>query len=192
MSTRPAGGGIGAAGAFAGLLCMGAAPDPGVDYEVTPVVRNGALQHLRVEMLLRGDADGVTRLHLGDWGHEPNPWSKVTGFEALGAEVVQQSPAIRNLLHRPGARVTLRYRVMSAHAALPPPDKLDTLHRPLILPGLFGVYGETVFALPEGRETEPCPSAAFVEDLGAERTTAKARRCRRSTSSSASPAPCCS
>jgi hypothetical protein len=138
------------AAALGGLLCIGAAPDPSVDYQVTPIVRSGALQHLQVEMRLRGDADGVTRLYLGDWGHEPNPWSKVTGFEAVGAQVVQQTPPSETCTTDRGAPVTVRYRVMSAHAAMPPADKMMTLHRPLILPHLFAVFGETVFAIPGG------------------------------------------
>ena len=144
-----------AAAAACGLLSMGAAPDRSVGYRVTPVVEGGALRHLQVEMRFRGDADGVTRLELADWGREPNPWSKLGGFDAGTAEVVQDGPLFRVLRHRPGAALVVRYRVLSAHEALPPPEKLETLHRPVILPQFFGAYSDAVFATVEGRDKGP-------------------------------------
>ena len=147
---------VGAAAAVWGaVLCAGAAPDPSVAYLVTPAMADGALQHLEVEMRFQGDADGVTRLELADWGREPDPWSKVAGFEAGRADVVQDGPLFRVLRHRPGAFLTVRYRVTSAHRAFPAFNKLESLHRPLILPDGFAVYGEAVFATIEGRDAGP-------------------------------------
>lgn len=143
------------AAAVLGALCTGAAPHPTVDYTVTPVVERGALRRLAVEMRFTGDADGVTRLELSDWGRESNPWSKVAGFDAGRAEVVQDGPKFRVLRHRPGAPLMVRYNVISAQAAFPPPERLETLHRPLILPGFFGVYGDAVFATVDGRDGGP-------------------------------------
>lgn len=143
------------AATLAGVFCMGAAADPSVGYRVTPVMEGGALRSLAVEMRFRGDSDGVTRLELADWGREANPWSKVAGFDAGSAEVVQDGPRFRVLRHRPGAPLTVRYRVLSVHTALPPAEKLETLHRPLILPDGFAVYGDAAFATVEGRDEGP-------------------------------------
>lgn len=154
MPFRSLQGGLAAAGAF---LLLGVAPvdDPSVDYRVTPVFKGGALQHLAVEMRLRGDADGVTRLNLSDWGREPNPWSKVGGFQAPGADIVQADARVRVLRHPPGAPLTVRYQVLSAHTEDPRPETINDVFRPVIRPGWFAVYGETVFAVPEGRERSP-------------------------------------
>jgi predicted metalloprotease with PDZ domain len=122
---------------------------------VTPILQDGALQHLQVEMRFAGDADGVTRLALSDWGREPNPWAKVAGFDAGAAEVVQDGPRVRVMRHRPGAPLSVRYRVISAHAEDPRPETLETVFRPVIRPGWFAVYGETVFASVEGRSERP-------------------------------------
>lgn len=143
---------IGAAAAIAGLLCTAAA-DPSIDYRVTPVMRGGALQHLAVEMRLQGDADGETRLELSDWGREPNPWSKVASFEAPGTKVVQDGPFHRVLRHRPGQQLVVRYQVTSAHATDPVAETLENaIYRPVIRPGWFAVFGDAVFATPDGRE----------------------------------------
>jgi predicted metalloprotease with PDZ domain len=145
----------GLAAAAASLCAIGAAPDPAVSYRVTPVVEGGTLRRLAVEMRFRGDLDGETRLDLSDWGREPNPWTRITGFTAPGAEADQVNAETRVLRHRPGAPLTVRYQVMSAHERFPAPDRVESLHRPLILADRFGVYGETVFLTVQGREDGP-------------------------------------
>jgi predicted metalloprotease with PDZ domain len=143
------------AAAVASLLAVGAAPDPTVSYRVTPVIEAGALRRLAVEMRFHGDLDGETRLDLSDWGREPNPWIRIKGFSATGTEADQVDARTRVLRHRPGAPLTVRYQVVSAHERFPPPDRVETLHRPLILSDRFGVYGETVFATVLSREDRP-------------------------------------
>lgn len=67
---------------------------------------------LRVRMSLAGDADGVTRIALptGRYG-TPQVWRSIQGLAADGAELraVEGEPALRDLVHEPGAAITMSY-----------------------------------------------------------------------------------
>jgi len=103
--------------AAAALFLLGAKRPPSVDYRLG--VDSAAVA---VEIRLAGDADGETRIALP---------AGLTGFEAKGAAATWEGPTTSILRHRPGARLTVRYR-------LPAPAGLR-------------IEGGRVFAEPEGR-----------------------------------------
>ena len=118
--------------AAAAAALVGAARPPSVDYllGVEPQAA-GQPAVLDVEIRLRGDADGETGLAL--------PARMGTDIAASGAKVEAAAAATHRVLrHRPGAKISLRYRVPAPEGGA---DGLAAL-------------GETVFAAPEGREGE--------------------------------------
>jgi len=111
-----------------------------------------ALAGLAVEIRFAGDPDGETRLDLPDeWAGSDELWRHLSNVEVEGAGAVREDgPAARVITHKPGAPLTVRYRVRSAYAADPGFDYEKA--RPLILPGWFFFHGEGVFATLDGRQ----------------------------------------
>jgi predicted metalloprotease with PDZ domain len=137
---------------------VGAAPSPGsgtVQYTVSPVMADRVLTGLSVEIQWTGDADGETLLHLPrTWAGSDELWRHLSDVEVEGAGSIRvEGPAERVITHKPGAPLTVRYRVHSAYTADPGFDYEKA--RPLILPGWFFFHGEGVFAEPDGRESAP-------------------------------------
>lgn len=146
---------IGLFGAVLAVLCVGAAPDPSVDYRVTPVMEDGALRRLAVEIRFRGEADGVTRLELpSHWAGSKELWKHLSEVRVEGAaEVTEDGPEARAIRHAPGAPLVVRYLVNSAYADDPPGDYEKA--RPTIRPSWFYAHGEGVFAYPSGAYEAP-------------------------------------
>lgn len=149
-----------AAAALLTTLAVPADADPPVvgsdtvAYTVSPVIRDGALTALAVEVRFAGDADGETRLVLPDQGGEGNEqWRHLEDVAVDGAAVREDGPAARVLTHAPGAALAVRYRVRSAYEA-DPGFGFDK-SRPLLLPGWFLFHGESVFAEPENHASAP-------------------------------------
>src|SRR3954468_19367507 len=100
--------------ATAALLMLGASRPPSVDYRLGLEPRPGGPGLLTVEMRLRGDADGETRLDLSDhFGGSTEAWRYLSDLSVTGASVSAPDPAHRLLRHRPGAKIVVRYRVQT-------------------------------------------------------------------------------
>jgi hypothetical protein len=104
----------------AGLLLVAAAPAPRpIEYRLGFEAQKSGSPVAMVEIQLAGDTDGETRFIL-----PPGVQPAISGGRLDGGALVR---------HRPGAKLTLRYRTRFDGSAL----------------------GEDVFAAPQGREAEP-------------------------------------
>lgn len=104
----------------AAVLLMGAGKPETVDYRL----RISPGGDLDVDLRFRGDADGETKLRL--------PPRLASGLAVSGAQLVKPD----TLRHRPGARITVRYRAMTS-------------------PGGHSGLGPSLFVTPEGPDTDP-------------------------------------
>ncbi|MET1112934.1 MAG: hypothetical protein ABWX67_15565, partial [Allosphingosinicella sp.] len=141
--------------AAAPFLTAAAPPGPKpISYRVTPIVQEDGSRALDVRMRLKGDSDGETELFLPSvWAGSSELWRHARGLEVRGAKSVGGSfdkPVAR---HRPGARLTLRYRIVSAYAE--DPGFAYEKARPMIRPDWFFVHGESIFAVPGGGQERP-------------------------------------
>lgn len=134
--------------AVALLLLMGAAPAPAVRYVVSPVMGTAGLESVAVTVTFTGEADGETRLILpDDWGGHPELWKHLEGLTVSGGTVADAGPAARTIRHKPGALLTVRYRLKSGYPGDPGPGNP---YRPIIRPGWFQLIGEAAFVEPDG------------------------------------------
>ncbi|WP_293901287.1 hypothetical protein [Phenylobacterium sp.] len=146
--------------AAAAVLLLAAKPAPSVDYSLGVAPQTSGPPLLTVEIRLRGDADGETRLDLPDhFGDGTEGWRYLSALSVRGASVTAPDPAHRLLRHRPGAKLVIRYQVRTAYPEDPPGEAGNTYRGPLIRPEWFAVLGNFVFAIPEGRESEPATFA---------------------------------
>jgi predicted metalloprotease with PDZ domain len=142
--------------AVAALLLVAARPagEKPVSYRMTPVAQPDGSRALEVEMRFRGDVDGETELFLPSvWAGSSELWRYVTRLDIRGASSLGGSydhPLVR---HRPGARLKVRYRIVSAYTEDPGFDYEKA--RPMVRPDWFFVHGETVFATPGDDQARP-------------------------------------
>ncbi|PIB90709.1 serine protease [Caulobacter sp. FWC2] len=136
---------------FALLLRTAANAEP-VRYALSPVVENGALKVLAVDIDFKGDADGLTVLKFIDsFQGDTRPGRFAEGLEITGAKSVTPRPEGGALIHAaPGAALHARYRIRSGYDKAPTTQD-ETQTKPIVLPDWFYVSGELVFAYPEGR-----------------------------------------
>jgi predicted metalloprotease with PDZ domain len=137
------------------LLAAAKAPEERrISYRLTPVAEADGTRALAVELRFRGDSDGETILHLpGAWAGSGELWRHATKLEIRGAKSLggyYDAPVIR---HRPGARLRVNYRVVSAYAE--DPGFAYEKARPIVRSDWFFFHGEGVFSTPEGREAAP-------------------------------------
>lgn len=142
--------------AAAALFLAAAAPpvEKPLAYKMTPVALSDGSRALDVEIRLRGDADGETELFMPSvWAGSSELWRHSTGLRVRGANGIggpQDRPVIR---HRPGARLKVRYRIVSAYAE--DPGFAYEKARPMVRDDWFFVHGESVFARPGGSDERP-------------------------------------
>ncbi len=117
--------------AVAAFAMLGADKPSTVDYRLSVASETGGSPAVNVEIRLRGDADGETRILL--------PQSALSGLAVSGASTPLPDTGHTVLRHRPGAKLTLRYRLRSEG---PGPNQL-------------AMPGAAIFALPEGRPGQP-------------------------------------
>ncbi|AZS23536.1 M61 family peptidase [Caulobacter sp. FWC26] len=118
------------------------------------MVENGKIQALAVEVRLPADADGETRMQLpAEWGGGERLWRFLKDPVVTGGQLSQPDEKTWVITSKPRARLTLRYRVVSAYDGPPPPDS-PNYGQPIIGPEGFYVIGHTIFATPEDRETD--------------------------------------
>ena len=136
------------------LLAAAKVPDKPIAYKMTPVLQPDGSRALDVEMRLRGDLDGETDLFLPSvWAGSSELWRHATKLRISGAKSVGGSYDHPVLSHRPGARLKIRYRIVSAYAE--DPGFAYEKARPMVRPDWFFVHGETVFATPGGDAARP-------------------------------------
>ena len=84
-------------------------------YTLTPEVEHGALRAIGVELVLRGEDDGSTEIELpNEWGGKSELWRGISEFRVSGDGLRLSdggSPFLKTLRHKPGATLTVRYRI---------------------------------------------------------------------------------
>src|SRR5262245_47608018 len=123
-----------------------------LSYTMSPAIENGALHAIDVEMVMTGDSDGETEIELPDqWGGKSELWRGLTEFRVSGEELrLAQggTPALKVVRHAPGAKLTVRYRVVQAWKGEPAITDSNE-YRPVIRPQYFHLIGWSVFARPK-------------------------------------------
>lgn len=113
--------------AVAALLTTGADRASPVDYRLTVMPEASGPPLLGVEIRLRGDADGETRITLpGSANLEPSVSGATSSTSVAGQRVLR---------HRPGAKLTVRYRLRAPAAGT----------------NALAAAADTVLAIPDGR-----------------------------------------
>jgi predicted metalloprotease with PDZ domain len=140
------------------LFCCAAfgVPSQRVDYVLTPVVENGALREVEIDLTFRGEADGETKLRLpNEWGGETELWRGIAGLTAVSGAAIGEgaNPHERILTHAPSARVHLRYRVIQDWEGTPSGE--HNTYRPIIQPTYFHLIGEAAFVTPDFDNATP-------------------------------------
>jgi len=125
-------------------------PDPVVHYVARPVLVDGKLDSLAVEIRFAGDHDGETRLDLPSrWAGETEYWKHLRDLQVENAQVREEGPEARILTHAPDATVTVRYRIVTAYETDPAVGATNgNPYRPIIRPGWFSAIGHGLFASP--------------------------------------------
>jgi predicted metalloprotease with PDZ domain len=139
-----------AAGAL--FFCMGAAASPRIDYTLTPILQEGALQSVEIDLSFRGESDGESDLRLPDsWGGQNELWLGVSALEIVSGATMRdgQEPNQRVLTHRPNARIHVRYRVIQDWDGAPRAE-LGNTYRPAIQPTYFHLIGNNALVTPGG------------------------------------------
>ncbi|MBO9547677.1 M61 family peptidase [Caulobacter sp.] len=144
-----------AAGLAAALVCAPAwAATPINAYRLSPVVEGGKITALSITLTLPADADGETRLELPDaWGGGEKLWRFVKDPVVTGGTLSVHDEKTWVVRSKPGAPLTVRYRVVSAYDGEPPVDSVN-YGQPIVGPAGFYVIGHTVFIRPEGRDND--------------------------------------
>jgi predicted metalloprotease with PDZ domain len=131
-----------------GLANAASAAPLSLRYEIRPVLTDGRLAALEIELRFAGDASGRTRLAVPDQ-HDVHPGRPdLIGPTVSGAAATQIDATHELLRHAPGARIVVRYRIVSGFTGLPDNQPF----RALLSPDWFAVHGERAFLTPEGRD----------------------------------------
>lgn len=136
------------------LLCAGFSAPERLDYTLTPLMEDGALTAVQIDLNFRGDADGETALRLpSSWGGRDELWRSIDGVTVVsGARLLEgENPSSRTLTHRPNARIHLRYRVIQDFEG-PPNAQQENAYRPVVQPSYFHLIGEATLITPEERD----------------------------------------
>ncbi|MFL6843970.1 MAG: hypothetical protein ACJ8ER_03720 [Allosphingosinicella sp.] len=128
------------------LLVAAKAPEEKpIAYRVTPAREADGSRVLDVEMRLRGDQDGETELFLPSvWAGSSELWRYATKFHVGGASSVGGTYDHPLIHHRPGAKLKIRYRIVSAYKE--DPGFAYEKARPMVRDDWFFVHGESIFA----------------------------------------------
>jgi predicted metalloprotease with PDZ domain len=135
---------------LAALACAGFGTPPGVEYTLTPVLRDGALTAVQFDVRFRGEDDGETSLRLPQsWGGQDELWRSIDALNVVsGAEMREgDGPGQRVLTHRPNARIHVRYRVIQDWEGAPNAEQGNT-YRPAIQPTYFHLIGDASLVVP--------------------------------------------
>ena len=111
---------------------------------------------LIVGITFDGDSDGTTEIDL------PSKWAGSEGLEkhlydfiVIGGTLIgNKDPSRRTVRHQPGARLTVRYRVLDGQPGLPDARTFEKA-QPIVEADWFYLHAEGVFAIPVDRENAP-------------------------------------
>jgi predicted metalloprotease with PDZ domain len=144
---------IAAAGAV--LFCVGAAAPPRIDYTLTPVLQDGALRAVQIDLSFRGEPDGESDIRLPDsWGGQNELWTGIEGLEIVsGASAIRNGEAAnqRVVTHRSNARIHIRYRVVQDWEGVPRAE-IGNVYRPTIQPTYFHLIGNAFMVTPDAAD----------------------------------------
>jgi predicted metalloprotease with PDZ domain len=118
------------------------APADEINIVLTPEIVENALQSLRLETRLTGDADGETKLILPESDANAAQWKSWFEIEVENATISGEGVE-RVLRHAPSAPITLRYKIT---------QKSAVNYSNIVQPTYFSVLGAGVFVQLEGRE----------------------------------------
>lgn len=139
------------AAALAFLACAGfGVPSQRITYTLTPVMQDGALRAIEVDLTFRGQGDGDTGLRLpDDWGGEQELWRGIQDLQIVSGAEMRDGEAVneRILTHAPNASIHVRYRVIQDWEGAPTGGR--NTYRPIIQPTYFHLIGEAAFVTPE-------------------------------------------
>ena len=126
-----------------------------VEYAISPRVRRGSLQAVRVAVRFRANDDGRTVFGWTDeWAGERRLWRWARNIRIDGAERTIPLGRGRYLIQsRPDAILHVSYDIVSAYSRMPSVAMVRQAP-PIVLPDSFYVVGETLFARPEGRQRD--------------------------------------
>lgn len=156
------------------LLSLAFPASAEVRYALSPVIENGDLKALAVQIDFTANADGVTRLRFIDsFQGDAHPGRYAEGLVVSGADQITLLDGEQiEIRSAPGATLHARYRIRSGYDA--PPNTQDARQtKPIVLPDWFYAAGEVVFAFPAGRRDEAATFSwggapegfAFASDL---------------------------
>jgi predicted metalloprotease with PDZ domain len=140
--------------AAAAVVLAGAqAPSPAqrVEYVLTPILTDGAMTAMQVDLRFRGQVDGETSLMLPDrWASQSELWRGVQQLEVVSGATMRDgdSPSGRTLTHRRGARIHVRYLLVQDFEG-PPTAGDANPYRPVVQPTYFHFIGGAALAVPE-------------------------------------------
>jgi len=127
------------------------APNGTIHYSVQPLIGPNELE-LQVRFV--GNSQGQSTFKLPSdsmGGHER--WTYLSHFEGHGVRIMGSEKDKRILQYRPGAAVTIKYRVQSAYVESPTAE--DLFAGAAILPHWLATLGEFIFIVPEHSESTP-------------------------------------
>ncbi|MBL8546508.1 MAG: hypothetical protein JNL81_08585 [Hyphomonadaceae bacterium] len=139
---------IGVAGAV--IFCVGATAPERIEYTLAPVIQDGALNAVQIDLRFHGEADGETGLRLPDeWGGQGELWRGIEQLEVVSGGTLRNGagPTERVVSHRPGARLHVRYRVIQDWDGVPRAE-IGNVYRPTIQPTYFHLIGNAIVVTP--------------------------------------------
>ncbi len=126
------------------------------DYALSPQMQAGELTALDVELRFKTDGKGLARLDLPDhWGGAEHLYEHLDALTIAGAIKVDTPEPQTRLIHaRPFALITVRYR-LKANLKLGQWPDADHQSEPAIGPAYFHLFGQSTFAMVDGRDDDP-------------------------------------
>lgn len=108
-----------------------------------------------VTITMRGDADGTTDLDLPNtWAGSDTLWRNIGGWRVSGGTIADtDKPVVKRVRHKPGALLTIRYRVTDPDPLPPGADFHKAL--PWIERDWVTLHGEGMIVIPTGGEDRP-------------------------------------
>jgi predicted metalloprotease with PDZ domain len=145
------------AAALAFVFCAGlSVPSQRITYTLTPVMEDGALQAVQIDLSFRGQGDGETGLRLPDeWGGEAELWRGIEALTIVSGAEMRDGERVneRVLTHEPNARIHVRYRVIQDWEGVPTGGRNP--YRPIVQPTYFHLIGETALVTPDLHNATP-------------------------------------
>ncbi len=145
------------AAALAFLFCAGlSVPSQRITYTLTPVMQDGALRAVQIDLTFRGQGDGETGLRLpNEWGGERELWRGIEGLTIVSGAEMREGERVHELVltHEPNARIHVRYRVIQDWEGAPSGGR--NTYRPIVQPSYFHLIGEAALVTPDLHNATP-------------------------------------